>query len=108
MSQFGEREQNFEAKFAHDEELRFKVFARRNKLLGLWAAHKLGLAGQAAEDYAIGVIKAGATSADEESVFAKVRADFDAKAVSASDHQIRREMHDLLGTARHQIMTEEK
>ena len=58
MTTFDKREEGFEKKFAHDEELRFKAMARRNKLLGLWAAEKLGLTGTAAEDYAKSVVKA--------------------------------------------------
>jgi hypothetical protein len=108
MPQFDDREKNFEAKFAHDEEVRFRVFARRNKLIGLWAAGKLGFKGAAAEDYALEVVKAAATSADDEKVFNKVRADFDNKTVGLSEHQIRREMQDQLDLARQQIMGEEK
>lgn len=108
MSQFDDREKSFEAKFAHDEEIKFKVFARRNKLAGLWAARKLGLHGAAADGYAAEVVKASATSADQENVFTKLKHDLDAKAVGLSDHQIRREMEDLFDEARRQIMGEEK
>ena len=58
MTFFDDREKGFEAKYKHDQELQFKVFARRNKLLGLWAAQKLGLGGEAAEAYAKDVVKA--------------------------------------------------
>ena len=108
MPQFGDREKNFEAKFAHDETVRFKVFARRNKLMGLWAADKLGLHGAAADAYAAEVVKAGATSVDDEDALNKIKADLDAKAVGLSEHQIRREMQDHLDTARQQIMSEDK
>jgi len=103
MTTFDKREEGFEKKFAHDEELRFKATARRNKLLGLWAAEKLGLAGAAAEDYAKAVVKADFEEAGEDDVFRKIRKDFDAKAVSQSDHQIRRTMDELMATAIDQI-----
>lgn len=106
MTTFDERENTFERKFALDEELRFKAVARRNKLLGLWAAEKLGLAGAEAEAYAREVVVADFQKAGEEDVFEKVRADFDAKGVHQSDHQIRRTMDELMAKAIEQIRTE--
>ena len=103
MTTFDKREEGFEAKFAHDEELLFKAQARRNKLLGLWAAEKLGLSGSEAEAYAKDVVKADMSKAGEEDVFAKIRADFDAKKVAQSDHQIRRTMNELLQQAAAQL-----
>ena len=103
MTTFDKREEGFEKKFAHDEELRFKATARRNKLLGLWAAAELGLSGSAADDYAKSVVKADIEEAGEEDVFRKIRGDFDAKNVAQSDHQIRRRMEELLQTAIDQI-----
>jgi hypothetical protein len=105
MSGFDKRREGYESKFAHDEELKFKATARRNKLLGLWAAEKLGLSGQAAEDYAKGVVKADFEEVGEEDVFRKVRKDFDDKKVAVSDHQIRREMEELMATAVEQIQS---
>ena len=105
MSGFDKRREGYESKFAHDEELKFKATARRNKLLGLWAAAKLGLTGAAAEDYAKEVVKSDFEEAGEEDVFRKVRKDLDAKKVDVSDHQIRREMEDLMATAVEQIQT---
>ena len=105
MTTFDKREEGFEKKFAHDEELRFKATARRNKLLGLWAAEKLGLTGSAADDYAKSVIKADFEEAGDDDVFRKIRGDFDAKTVAQSDHQIRRTMDELMGTAIEQIRT---
>lgn len=99
MSTFDKREDAFEAKFARDEELRFKAEARRNKLLGLWAAEKLGKTGDAADAYAKEVVAADFEEAGDEDVFRKVRGDFDAAGVDQSDHQIRRTMNDLLGQA---------
>jgi hypothetical protein len=103
MTTFDKREEGFEKKFAHDEELRFKATARRNKLLGLWAAEKLGLSGAEAEAYAKEVVAADFEEAGDEDVFRKVRKDFDAKGVAQSDHQIRRTMVDLMEAAINQI-----
>lgn len=103
MTTFDKRQEGFENKFAHDEELRFKATARRNKLLGLWAAEKMGLSGVEAEAYAKDVVKADFEEAGEEDVFRKIRKDFDAKAVDQSDHQIRRTMDELMHTAVAQI-----
>ncbi len=99
MSTFDKREEGFEKKFAHDEELRFKAEARRNKLLGLWAAEKLGKSGSDADAYAREVIKADFEEAGDEDVFRKVRKDFDAAGVTQSDHQIRRTMDELMARA---------
>jgi hypothetical protein len=103
MTTFEKREEGFEKKFAHDEELRFKATARRNKLLGLWAAEKMGLSGAAAEDYAKQVVKADFEEAGEDDVFRKIRGDFDGKGVAQSDHQIRRTMDELMQEAVAQI-----
>jgi len=103
MSGFDKRREGYESKFAHDQDLKFKATARRNKLLGLWAAEKLGLTGEAADAYAKEVVKADFEEAGDEDVFRKVRGDFDAKKVTVSDHQIRREMEDLMATAVEQI-----
>ncbi len=103
MTTFDKRQEGFEGKFAHDEELRFKAMARRNKLLGLWAAEKLGLSGTEADEYAKTVVKADFEEAGDDDVFRKVRGDFDAKKVEQSDHQIRRTMDELMGTAIEQI-----
>ncbi len=99
MSSFDKREEGFEKKFAHDEELRFKANARRNKLLGRWAAEKLGLSGAEADAYAKEVVMSDFESPGDDDVFAKVRKDFDAKGVAQSDHQIRRTMDELMAQA---------
>ncbi|GGB59140.1 hypothetical protein GCM10011316_33970 [Roseibium aquae] len=106
MSTFDKREQGFENKFAHDEELRFKSTARRNKLLGLWAAELLGKSGEAAEDYAKEVVRADFEEPGDEDVFRKIRGDFDAAGVDQSDHQIRRTMDDLLQKAVEQLQND--
>ena len=103
MTTFDDRENAFENKFAHDEELKFKAEARRNKLLGLWAAEKMGLTGGEAEAYAKSVVVADFQEAGDEDVFRKIRADFDSKSVAQSDHQIRRTMNELMATAVEQI-----
>ena len=86
MTTFDRREEGFEKKFALDEELRFKATARRNKLVGLWAAEKLGLTGSAAEDYAHAVVRSDFDEPGEEDVFRKIRADFDAGKVEICLH----------------------
>ena len=103
MSEFDKREEGFEKKFAHDEELRFKAMARRNRLLGLWAAEKLGLSGPEAAAYAKDVVMADFEEPGVNDVFRKVRKDFDAKGVTESDHQIRRTMDQLLDQAIAQV-----
>jgi hypothetical protein len=103
MTTFDKREEGFEKQFAHDEELKFKANARRNKLLGLWAAEKLGLSGPEAEAYAKDVVAADFEEAGDHDVFRKIRRDFDAKSVDVSDHQIRRTMDELMASAIIQI-----
>ena len=98
MTTFDEREEGFERKFAHDEAMRFKATARRNRLLGLWAAEKLGLTGTDAEAYAKDLVLEEFAEGDHD-VFQKVRRDFDAKGVVQSDHQIRRTMDELMAQA---------
>ena len=108
MTNFEDREKGFERKFAHDEELKFRATARRNKLLGMWAAAELGITGDAVQGYAREVIKADLEQPGEEDVFRKIRKDFDAKGVQQSDHQIRRKMSDLMSEAIAQIEAEAK
>lgn len=103
MTSFDEREKAFEKKFAHDQELKFKATARRNKLLGLWAADLMGLAGDDADEYAKAVIKADFEEVGEEDVFRKIRRDFDDKGIAQSDEVIRVQMADLMDEAIRQI-----
>ncbi|SMH49140.1 DUF1476 domain-containing protein [Mesorhizobium australicum] len=103
MTSMKDREEGFEKKFAHDEELKFKATARRNKLLGAWAAEKLGKSGADAEAYAKEVVVADFEEAGDEDVFRKLRGDFDKAGVAVSDHQIRHAMAELLETAAKQI-----
>jgi hypothetical protein len=99
MTTFDKREEGFEKRFALDEELRFKANARRNKLLGLWAAEKLGKSGVEADAYAKEVVIADLEESGDEDVFRKIRGDLDAKGVTESDHQIRRTMDELMAKA---------
>ena len=103
MTTFDKREEGFEKKFAHDEELLFKANARRNKLLGLWAAEKMGLSGPAADAYAKEVVVADFEESGDDDVLRKVRKDFDAKGVALSDQEIRKAMDGLLAQAVAQI-----
>ncbi len=103
MASMDDREKAFENKFAHDEELKFRAMARRNKMLGLWAAEKLGKTGEAAEAYAKEVINSDFEEAGDHDVFRKVRKDFDDAGVDQSDHQIRRTMDELLDQAVEQV-----
>jgi hypothetical protein len=97
MTTFDKREEAFEQHFAHDEALRFKATARRNKLLGLWAAEKLGMAGSEANSYALSIVMGEIEGSHD--VAGKLRKDFDAKGVAQSDHQIGRMMNELMEKA---------
>ena len=103
---FQDREKAFESKWAHDEELRFKIMARRNKLLGLWAADQMGMSGDEAAEYARAVVRADFEEPGEEDVFRKIHKDFAAKGIARSDHAIRMKMDELLQTATEQILHE--
>lgn len=103
MATMDDRKDAFEKKFAHDEELKFRATARRNKLLGLWAAEKLGKTGEAADAYAKEVVASDFEEAGDNDVFRKIRRDFDAAGIEQSDHQIRRTMDDLLDQAIAQV-----
>jgi hypothetical protein len=103
MTTFDKREEGFEKQFAHDEELKFKATSRRNKLLGLWAAEKLGRKGPDADAYAKEVVMADFEEAGEDDVFRKVRKDLDAGGIAASDQEIRSMMAELMGKAVEQI-----
>ncbi|TJW72040.1 MAG: DUF1476 domain-containing protein, partial [Mesorhizobium sp.] len=103
MSSMRDRQEGFEKKFAMDEDTKFRAMARRNKLLGLWAAEKLGKSGEDADAYAKEVVRADFEEAGDDDVLRKIRADFDAAGVAQSDVQIRGVMNDLLATAVEQI-----
>ncbi|GHG95315.1 DUF1476 domain-containing protein [Pseudodonghicola xiamenensis] len=103
MTTFDDRENAFEAKFAHDEELQFKAQARCNKLLGLWAAALMGKTGDDAASYAASVVKADFEEAGHEDVVRKVAADLGDK---SSAEEVRAKMAELLDEAKAQIMGE--
>jgi hypothetical protein len=104
MTTFDKREEGFEKKFAHDEELKFKAYARRNKLLGLWAAEQLGKTGADAEAYAKEVVMADFEEAGDEDVARKVIGDLAAKGISEA--QVRDKMTELLAAAVAQIQSQ--
>jgi hypothetical protein len=99
MTTFDKREEAFEKQFAHDEELKFKATARRNKMIGLWAAEKLGLSGPEADSYALSIVMADFEEGSNHDVTGKIRKDFDAKGIAQSDHQISRAMEELMAKA---------
>lgn len=103
MSSFDEREKGFENKFANEQTMEFRAQARRNKLLGLWAAEEMGLNGAEADAYAADLVKADLEEPGDEDVFRKLRADFDARGVDHSDHVIRTKMDHLMDEARAQL-----
>jgi len=102
VTTFDKREEGFEKKFAHDEDLRFKVMARRNKLVGLWAAGLLGKTGADADTYAKEVVIADLEEAGDEDVVRKLVKDLDGKGVS--DKQIRDKMSEMLEQAAAQVL----
>jgi hypothetical protein len=105
MTTFDKREQAFEAKLAHDEELSFKATVRRNRRLGLWAAQKLGKSGTDAEVYATDFVAAVVREqGDNATAFRLIRADFDSANVAQSDHQIERIMEELMAAAVKEVL----
>ncbi|MFC7333876.1 DUF1476 domain-containing protein [Rhodocista pekingensis] len=103
MTTFDEREQAFENKFKHDEELQFRIFARRAKLIGLWAAEHLGLDGEDAAGYARQIVDVDFAEPGHRDILRHIHADFQAKGVDISEHRIEKEMETLLEEARRQI-----
>jgi hypothetical protein len=104
MATFDEREKGFEQKYKHDQELQFKVNARRNKLLGLWAAEQMGVTGSAAEAYAKDVVAADFEKPGDADVVEKVLKDLQAKGRAVTEAQLRKQMDQLLAIAKQQIM----
>jgi len=103
MSTFDKREDSFEKRFVHEQDLQFRAEARRNKRLGLWAAEKLGKSSADAAAYADELVAADAKAGADALLVARVKADFDAAGVDQSEHQIRRTMDELLATATAEI-----
>ena len=108
MSTFDDRERAEEARYALDQETQFKINARRNKLLGLWAADLLGLKDADAEAYAKTVVIADLEEAGDDDVVRKVRGDLEKAGIARTDNQIREEMARLLPVARGQIIKDIK
>ncbi|MDO9490474.1 MAG: DUF1476 domain-containing protein [Sphingomonadaceae bacterium] len=104
MTTFDNREQAFEQKFARDADLQFRVTARRNKLLGLWAAEQLKLTAEEADAYAKSVVQADFEEAGDEDVYRKVYGDISARNPEITEHQVRRAMEDTMVEARRQMM----
>ena len=103
MTTFDDREKGFESKFALDQEQEFKAVARRNKLLGLWAAEKMGLNAAGAEEYGRAIVKADFDQPGEEDVFRKIAGDFKASGLTVSEGELRSKMDELGSIAREQI-----
>jgi len=106
MTIFDEREKEFEARFKHDQELRFKITARRNRLLGLWAAQRLGLLGDAAEAYAERVVQAQLQRGGNRNVVDKLTADLGVKDPTFTADRIRFELDHFAELAKRQLMKE--
>jgi hypothetical protein len=103
MTTFDRREEGFEAKFAHDEAVKFKAEARRNRLLGLWVAKQLDLSGEAANDYARTVVAAEFGAGRDADVVAKVLADLGAKGIAITEAEIQVKMDELMAQAIAQV-----
>jgi len=103
MANFDEREKGFENKFKRDEELRFKATARRNRLLGEWAAGLMGMSGDEVVAYAKEVVKSDFERPGDDDVLEKVLGDLQAKGVDSSEHIVRKHMDDLMSEAVRQI-----
>lgn len=106
MDAFSERENQFETKYAHDAELRFKVQARRNRLLGEWAASQMGIAGDAVAAYAKDVVRADFEKPGDDDVLQKVKLDLDGKGIEITPAALRAKMEELLAVAKQQVMSE--
>jgi len=106
MSAFNDRERAFEAKFQLDEELAFKVNARRDKLLGLWVAEQIGLTGQQAAVYARSVVYSDLADSHHDAMIAKLKADLERVNIHKSDAELRAQMDTLLVAAHDEIASE--
>jgi hypothetical protein len=106
MSSFRDREKAFEDKYKHDEELRFRVQARRDKMLGLWIAEQIGKEGAAAEEYARDVVRADMKLPGDDDVIEKIMADLQEAGVDLSEHRLRRKLEEFEQAAKEQLMQE--
>ena len=103
MTTFNDREQGFEAKFAHDQDMEFRAHARRNRLLGLWAGELMGLQKQHLEDYAKAVVKSDFDQPGDEDVLRKIFEDLKGSGVQVGERDVRLRMDELMAIAREQI-----
>ena len=103
MTTFDDREKGYEAKYALDQEQEFKAVARRNKSLGLWAAEKMGLSTDSAEQYAAAVVRADMEQPGDEDVFRKIAGDFKASGLTFSEGELRSKMDEFASITREQI-----
>lgn len=106
MTTFEEREKGFEAKYRHDQETRFKVTVRRNRLLGHWAAERLGLSGEDADAYAKSVVATDFEKPGDADVVEKILKDFAARGIEMSEHRLRKEIDRFHAEAKEQICAE--
>ena len=106
MTTFNDREKAFEDKYKHDEELQFRVEARRNKLLGLWAAELMERSGEAAAAYGKEVVAADFEEPGDADVVRKVMGDLENAGVEMSEHRLRKKMDELIEEAKEQIMSD--
>ncbi|MCW1430581.1 DUF1476 domain-containing protein [Novosphingobium sp. JCM 18896] len=106
MTTFEDRERGEEAKFAHDEEMQFRIQARRNRLLGQWAAERMGLSAAETESYAKGVVQADFEEAGDEDVIRKLLGDLVSAGVDASEAEVRTALADKAVEARRALMGE--
>lgn len=106
MTTFDDREKGEEARYKHDQEFQFKVMARRNKLLGMWAAEKMGMATSEAEAYAKEVVISDFDEPGDDDVLRKVLGDLTKNGVTCDEHSLRHEMDRLLGVASEQVKAE--
>jgi len=106
MATFDDREKEFESKFKHDQELQFKVMARRNRLFGEWAASEMGLSGEALTTYAKDVVMSDFQKPGDDDVLEKVQADLKAAGIEVEAERLRKRMDALLGDAKAQVMAE--
>lgn len=107
MTTFDDREKGFESKYALDQEQEFKAIARRNRMLGLWAAEKMGLNAERAEEYGRAIVKADFEQPGEEDVYRKITQDLEGAGLTVSEGEIRRKMDELSSVAREQVRSGE-
>ena len=106
MTTFDDRQRQFEAKYSRDQDLRFKVTARRNRLIGEWAAAQMGLSGDAVKAYAREVVEADFEKPGDADVVEKLLGDLTAKGIDIDERRLRRRMDEMLETAKQQISAE--